>query len=129
MTIRDCYSWINSVVNQHLNKPRRDYFDILNEHRYNGFPGGFGLEEESFKMYSKYPLGAYFSYWNWHISQVLKIVPSSQLLVIRMNEIEERIPKLADFLSIPTRSIKSQFVHSYKAAHKKTLENTLIGTS
>lgn len=120
LTIRDCFSWLDSVTSQHVLKPKRDYFDRLHDWRYNVLVNG---EHDSRDLFLKEDYGlpsvaAYMSYWSYHISRVLEFVPNEQLLILRTFELRQKASELADFIGIPVESVDLESSHSYKAPRK-----------
>jgi len=115
LTIRDCYSWMNSYMNHHLGhddtadhwwKLRKLYFDDTRRHS----PGEQVLEKRGL-----YTVEGYLSYWSKYNSSVLEEVPRDRLLVVRTDRISERMQDIADFLGISVSTLNKSKAHAYKA--------------
>ena len=118
-TIRDCYSWVDSVANDLLNRKggdyvaqfRRWYGDSLTREAHKD-------GEQVLKEHGLWPLDTGFRFWNMHNSGVLNLVPSDRLLVVRTPEIRHDIPRIADFLGIPVDTLDASRSHEFKATKK-----------
>lgn len=118
-TIRDCYSWLDSIINQLLGRELGDYRTqfqrwfadsmTTEEHK----PGAKVLEEHGL-----WPLDTAFKFWSEHNNGVLNRVPSDRLLIVRTPEIRQDIPRIADFLDIPVDTLNASRSHEFKAAKK-----------
>ncbi|NJO17495.1 MAG: hypothetical protein HC877_17650 [Thioploca sp.] len=110
LTIRDCYSWLESLISNQLIvlKWQNNWF----RHRWINFADfRFGSREKYAKEEAiladkgLYTLDGYFSYWNEHNSRVLAIVPREKLLIVKTNEIDQSIRRIEEFLSIPSGTL------------------------
>ncbi len=118
-TIRDCYSWLDSILNELLgvdhgeyeSQFQRWYGDSLTRESHKD--GEKVLEEHGF-----WPLDGWFRFWNEHNTGVLNLVPSDRLLIVRTPEIRQNIPRIADFLDIPVDTLDASRSHEHKAAKK-----------
>ena len=118
-TIRDCYSWLDSMFNQLLGRDHGDY-ETQFHHWY-----GNSLTKEAHRDGEKvleehglWPLDTWFRYWNEHNAGVLNLVPSDRLLIVRTPEIHHDIPRIADFLGVPVDTLDASRSHEFKAAEK-----------
>jgi hypothetical protein len=114
LTIRDWYSWLDSVINHQLSGP----WGKLEEIRFEPQKFRYAPEEEALKMRGLYPLDSYLTYWVSHNQKILSAVPPNRLLVIQTNQIERKIQALADFLAIPAKTLDPKKSHSYAAKRK-----------
>jgi len=111
LTIRDCYSWVNSQINQMLRTPRSpstEYWFDLRNYYFNNFPAKFHAEEKSLShLKNVYPLDNLFAFWHQHNSHVLKTVPKERLLILRTNELHTKKTQaqLSSFLEIKPESL------------------------
>lgn len=110
LTIRDCYSWLDSFLNFHcslysylrdnpqLRKKNRwiKLYDI--DFRANEFK--HAKEESILAKKGLYTLDGYFYYWNEHNSKVLATIPEERLLVVKTPDINHNIKKIEEFLNI-----------------------------
>ncbi|MFC2053454.1 sulfotransferase, partial [Chloroflexota bacterium] len=122
LTIRDCYSWLDSAFNNQINhnfsktstwnKMYDIYFrpDIFSRSEH----------EQMFINFSKklYTLDGYLSFWAAHNNKVLNSVPKNRLLILRTHEISREIDKIEKFLGIPLGSLNQTQSHLRKAKRK-----------
>jgi hypothetical protein len=114
LTIRDCYSFLDSVINHQLARPASDSWKQFRELRFGGFE--HSAHARILAERGLYPLDGYLAYWARHNTRALEQVPPERLLVIRTHEIRQSIPRLAEFLDIPAETIDASQSHAYPAA-------------
>jgi hypothetical protein len=114
LTVRDCHSWLNSVIDQHLNvpEPRTNLRDI--------YYGGEGLEYESdtLREMGEYPLAAYLSYWARHNEKVLDAVPEDRLLVVPTHRLSHSLGRIAAFVGTDPDKLRIGPDHVHQAPKK-----------
>jgi hypothetical protein len=105
LTVRDCYSWIESSFAQHMftwetqnwfNHFLRDFLDF----RF-GSRKKHAKEEAILAEKGLYTLDGYFSSWREHNSKVLATVPKERLLIVKTTEINQSLQRIEEFLGIP----------------------------
>jgi len=122
LTIRNCYSWMNSYMNHHLSHDDTDEFwwklrrmsfkaDQLEHHP----------EEQVLKDRGLYTTDGYLSFWAEYNSSVLEMIPEDRLLVIRTDRIEKDIQEIADFLKIDSSTLNTGKAHSFQARKRYDL--------
>lgn len=121
LTIRDCYSWLDSYFNHTLNHPLFDCWDRLHHWRYGKYDTTYSPEEQSIRDAGFYPIENYFRAWASHNRRVLNSVPAERLLVLRTGEISESAEKIAAFLDVSASTIDTQRKHSFKAPKRHYL--------
>jgi hypothetical protein len=118
LTIRDPYSWLDSIINHQLTHPCSDNWLAMREIRFKPNIYFHSPEEQILKENHIYALEGYLSYWAYHNQKVLNTVPAHRLLVVRTDQINQNIEKLASFAGIKDcRSMKSK-THSFPAMEK-----------
>lgn len=117
LTVRDCYSWLNSTINRRQYTGYRQPWALLADYRY-GARRNYSEEEAQLEEMGLYPVGKYFSYWSDHIHSVLTTIPSDNLLVIRTRDLSQRTHAIADFLDIPHDSLNHEKKHSHRRREK-----------
>lgn len=125
LTIRDCYSWLDSEINSQLSyiegKQWRDFGDF----KYWRQTGRHPKEEEIFARFGLYTLDGYLSAWASHNNKVLATVARDRLVVVRTQDIARDVPKLVDFLGVPLNHLNTKGVHSFKGRMKFDLLSKL----
>jgi len=117
LTIRDCYSWLNSSINALFfgrSKIPNEFDDFINTI----------MEQESYRhaknqpvMYKNgsYRLDGLLSYWAKINNEILATVPRSRLLVVKTHEINSSIREIADFLNIHPKTLDLTKSHMNKS--------------
>ncbi|PSO95277.1 MAG: hypothetical protein BRC48_08845 [Cyanobacteria bacterium QS_9_48_30] len=114
LTIRDCYSWLDSFINHQLSRTCSPNWQRLRDFRFDS-NSEYKEEERILAQHGLYTLDGYLSYWAEHNREVLTTVPKEKLLVVRTHEIPQEIEKIADFLSISLDKLNLSKAHSFKA--------------
>jgi len=117
LTIRDCYSWVDSCFNHQLARDNADMQDFLHWwFKPQNFE--YAPEEAILKEKGLFPLSCYLSFWAEHNQRVIDAVPEENLLMIRTKEIGSKLTDIAEFLAIPEASLTPRGAHAFKAAAK-----------
>jgi len=102
--IRDCYSWLNCVVNFVVNQR------IINNNKawstfMLGLPECFVENKQD--MINKLPLfiDQMLSFWTNENKKILQMLPEGRSLIIKTHEIYDKVEDIAQFLNIPVESI------------------------
>jgi len=113
LTVRDCRSWLNSVVDQHLNvpRPRTNLRDLY-------YGGDFEHESEVLADLGEYPLAAYLSYWARHNAKVLDSVPTDRLLVVPTQHLSHSIEPIAEFVGTTAEKLRAGKRHLHKTRRR-----------
>ena len=108
LTIRDVRAWCDSWLDQTLNSPDPSSpFKKLDRVRLRveDFPPtrhDAPLVERGFPS-----LVCFFQLWATHNARVLRTVPSDRLLVVKTEEICERIPDIARWVGVPPETLRA----------------------
>ena len=113
LTIRDCYSWLDSIFNQHIvafNFEKKNNIILTNREKwrhfiYEKYQFNHAQEEQILADKRLYPLDSYLSYYKERHNQILQTVPPERLLIIKTSEINQSILKMAQFLDISPESL------------------------
>jgi hypothetical protein len=130
LTIRDCYSWLNSQVN-HIVKFAAEVVPTwgeIREFRFQRDDLTYTAGDQAFKKRGLHPLEAYLSHWATQNREVLKKVPAGRLLVVRTDQISARSHEIATFAGIPARLIRTRKTHAHKNESKIDLVKELDRT-
>ena len=129
LTIRDCYSWMDSAYNQLLsgnfekyqNKNFIDFIKCLlkidnyeykNEER-------VVLEKANVLLDHRLPsTECLLNFWTSINKAMIDTIPNQRLLIVKTNEIDKNLEKISNFFSIPRESLDVTKTHMFKA-HKK----------
>jgi sulfotransferase family protein len=113
LTIRECRSWLDSIVNHVLandvgpiwRQAQRTYYRVDQFTHQRG--------EEAFRDAGLYPVRAYLSAWGRHNRHLVEVVPPERLLVIRTSEIKNSSERIAAFLGVDPKSVDAERGHQY----------------
>ncbi len=110
-TIRDCYSWLNSFINDKISSENERFLNIILGKR------TYQYAKEELILYEKgsYTLDALLSYWAKINNEILATVPKSRILVIRTHEISSKMDEIADFFDIPSKVLDLTKSHMNKS--------------
>ena len=118
LTIRDCYSWLDSFINHRIARPPSDKWIKMSALRYGTYHEYYAKEEEILAKHGFYSLAAYFAGWANHNKTVLATIPTERLLVVRTDEIDQKTPEIAAFLEIPIEHLDDSKSHLFKARQR-----------
>jgi hypothetical protein len=122
LTIRDCYSWLDSQLNHIIsrppqNNPRVDYSRFQDFH-YHWQGEAHPQEEQILKDYGLYTLDHFLAAYAWHNKTALTVIPKERLLVVRTHEIRRDAVRIAEFIGVPLETMNLDRSHSYPASQK-----------
>jgi hypothetical protein len=126
LTIRDAYSWLDSLINHllHYNQAGPEWTQ-LREFRFRPDVFTHAPEERLLKEKGLHALDGYLSYWATHNGQVVAQVPPAQLLVVRTEQIRERASEICNFAGLPRRALELDRTHAFKNPQKFNLVRQL----
>lgn len=114
-TWREPYSWLDSMINQQLARGCSESTKQHRDFRFGTRTGHPRQEKPLAELLGLYTLAGYWSYWSRHNQKILDSVPFERLLVIDTHEISAAIPRIAQFLDIPSGTLNVTASHAYKA--------------
>ena len=116
LTVRDCYSWLNSAIN-HIVRVR----EKLAPHwlKWRAFQAGaagyiYGSADEVLKNAGLPNLDNQLFQWRKYNEEVLTTVPAERLLVVRTDQITQRAFEIADFACLPRRTVRLEGTHAFQ---------------
>lgn len=118
LTVRDCYTWLNSWINQHISLEASPVGQRVRDlyHETDSTYDVPLLEE-----LGVYTLDGYLTYWANHNAFVLESVPFDRLLVVPTQRISENVERIAQFVGASNKRIKKSNSHSFSAKIKKNI--------
>lgn len=115
LTIRDCYSWLNSEFKRVLHTPSQQSQRVkLRKFIYDGGNAAHSPEEQVLKEAGLFTVDNYLTRWAAHNNKVLATIPPERLLVVRTEQIRARALEIADFAGLPRYTVRLQRTHEYK---------------
>ncbi len=107
LTLRDCYSFANSMIDDQMNTPRPEghLWPRMHDIFFGADQFAHADEERILAQYGLHTLAGYFSYWARHNVAILDTVPAERLLIVKTSDISVSLGKIAAFLDIPVGTL------------------------
>ena len=120
LTIRDPYTWLDSVFNffPFGDEEGRRFRRRIQQKYYRLGLEKHPPEEAVLAQRGLLTLGAYFSRWAQVHREIIAKVPAERLLVIKTAEIGPSLSRIASFLGIPSRTLDAAKAHSFPTRQK-----------
>ncbi|MFK7739345.1 MAG: sulfotransferase [Planctomycetota bacterium] len=110
LTIRDCYSWMDSAMNHSVNTGSWSRIDREYIEFYLASGSVEYSEFDSFlRTYDLLSIDSYLSAWVRHNEAVLRSVPAARLLVLKTSEISDSLERIAEFAGLSAELIAPGF--------------------
>jgi hypothetical protein len=117
LTIRDCYSWLNSLINHRIRFKGKANPTRLKwrEWRFRtNHPVVHAPEERVLKENDLSTLDTHFAHWASRNGEALAKIPASRLLIVRTDQITQKAFEIADFARLPRRAVRLHHTHSFR---------------
>lgn len=115
VTVRDCYSWTNSVIDQHLNSNPPEAFRRLRDVYY----GERSADPDSIlTRLGEFTLEGYVGYWARHYAYLLDHLPEQRTLFVWVRDLGARTHDMAEFAGVPASTLDAGQSHTHKAPEK-----------
>lgn len=118
LTIRDCYSWLESFINHQLARPANGCWLELRDHRFGSGGWRYAEQERILEQHGLYTLDGYLSYWATHNREVIAKIPPDRLLVVRTHEISARVDDIAAFAGVAPETLDRERSHAFQAKRR-----------
>lgn len=127
LTIRDCYSWLDSLINDSLRRHTSRHWHDMRRLRFSHRKKKpiYSPEEQPLRARGLYTLDGYLAYWAFHNASVLAKVPSSRLLILKTTDISSSAVSVADFAGLPRSTIDLSKTHAFKNPVKYSILNQI----
>jgi sulfotransferase family protein len=120
LSIRDCYSWLNSMLDTGIPRAERvaesaakgTYYAAQRYVRMRPDLHPHPPEESLLKEYGLFSLDSYLGYWATRNQKVLDLVPADRLLILRTRDIGQSAAAFADFLKIDPETLVMERSHA-----------------
>ena len=127
LTMRDVYTWCDSWLDHNINSPptAASLFGALDRMRLRleDFPP---TKYDAPLVARGFPsLACYFQLWARHNTRVLQTVPEERLLVVKTEDISDRIPDIAHWVGVPPQTLRADRGWLFAAPKKHGLLATL----
>ena len=101
LLVRDCFSWLNSRIELALRRPAVDAVRFPASH-----DGPHHSLEQSLEAAGVRPIASYLRRWADITAGIIDAVPAERLLVIRTEDLDESVPRLAAFIGVAPATIR-----------------------
>jgi hypothetical protein len=126
-TIRDCYSWLESIMNEEAET--KQFKHAYWGHFYRSAFLDKGCvhppEEKVLKHFNLGMLSRYFDYWVQYHNTIVNSVPADRLLIIKTKEISSSLGRIAKFLGVAQASLNPLRSHKRQRNEKAIPLTTL----
>jgi hypothetical protein len=119
LTLRDPYSWLDSLINHSIAHPTPPHWQPFRDLRFGTLAEAqHPPEETALAERGLHTLDGYLAHWARHNQRVFDAVPADRLLVVRTPEIGPRAPEIAAFVGVPADTLDAGRSHEFQAAAK-----------
>lgn len=121
LTIRDPWSWLDSIVNQYVRRTPTAEWRAFAEHRFGSAGVAHPAAERVLAEHGLHPLAGYLSYWRAHMEKALAAVPADRLFVVPVGRIMAEAGRIAAFAGLPPDSVDASRVREYRNPTKQPI--------
>ena len=118
-TVRAPASWLRSIIDQCINKPRQQLpkpWKKIHNLAFGPPPDEYPAHEKCLGRYGLRSLDQYLGYWRWHNEQILDTIPKDRRLFVRTVNLSSRPSDIASFLEVPVAHLRH--AHSHRTSEK-----------
>jgi hypothetical protein len=110
LTIRDCFTWMDSAMNHTLNSRQWSAADRqYHEFYFDAKNVAYSRHDEFLRQLGLMSVDGYLAAWSRHNDRALATAPAERLLVVRTDGISQRLHQIAEFAGIAAERISSGF--------------------
>lgn len=121
LTIRDCYSWLDSILNHYLRVTPTAAWREFATYRFGADGRPHPREERLLADHGLFTLAGYLNYWTAHLSKALTAVPPERLLVVRPQDIVRRAAEIAAFAGLDAADVNLRGLREYRNPDKRRI--------
>ena len=115
VTVRDCYSWTNSVIDQHINNDPGPLSKRLRDVYY----GDKSTQEDHvLTKLNEYKLSGDLSYWSSHYEYIIENLSLDDIMFVPTKDISSKTKEIAGFTGVPESTLNTDRAHSHAAPRK-----------
>lgn len=121
LTVRDPFSWLDSIVNHYLARPATAQWRAFADHRFGGDGAAHPAEERILAEHGLYTLAGYLGYWTAHMAKAIDAVPADRLLVVPVDRIAAEAERIAAFGGFAATAVDRTRIHEYRNHAKRPI--------
>jgi hypothetical protein len=106
LLLRDCFSWLDSVIDHDLRRGRTWQPDAYYRAKYLRYGDVPAPEEAPLTEAGVIPIASLLKGWAAANERVLAGVPAHQLLVVRLDDLDASVDALARFAGVPASTVR-----------------------
>jgi hypothetical protein len=113
LLVRDCFSWLDSFVDQQIRDLRRSPLtrDAFFRAKYMSHDDQFAPEEAVLRDAGSLPVASWLRAWAGMNERVLRSVPPERLLVVRTEDLDDSTEVLARFAGVAPSTVRRAHVN------------------
>lgn len=118
-TVRAPRSWLRSIIDQCINKPREEIPSVyrrLRDHSFGPIPEKYPPQEQPLARNGVHSLSGYLSYWAYHYRTVLDDLPAGRRLLVRTRYLSDISQTIADFVGVSESDLQTNRAHEHKTS-------------
>jgi hypothetical protein len=121
LTVRDCYSALDSQVNQFLKVLARRHAIVteLGNVQLGADAHHYAPQERILEQYGAPNVDSLLRRWAYHVHHTLATVPVKRLLIVRTDQLTSRAFEIADFAGLPRRMVRLERAHANRNSAKR----------
>jgi hypothetical protein len=126
--IRDCLSWLDSMLNMvlYIGQEMPDWMlEYVRRFLGPGYQRDLADRPTDLRQLLPGMIDAGFCYWSTINRFVLHALPADRSLILRTRELSRSLPTLAAFVGVPPETLRSEFSFVHRAARKYHLLQTV----
>jgi len=121
-TVRRPRSWLRSIIDQDINKPRAEIPPVwkrIHDLAFGIPPDDHPPAESVLQQYSGVrSVDQYLSYWAWHNERMIEAIPPERRLILWTRTLTDSIPRIEQLVGVPSSVVEPDRSHT-NAAPKK----------
>jgi hypothetical protein len=114
LTIRNPVDWLESTYDHDLGRPADKPWSQLNAYRVRQHTR-YSPYDAQLELLGLRPVDSLLAYWAINNRTVLSVVPAERLLIVRTDQLTQRVADIAEFAGVPVELINLSSSHSYRA--------------
>jgi hypothetical protein len=119
-TVRDVYSWTESMMDHRINRPPRpdSHFGELDRIRLREDEFSHTTHDAPLEARGLASLASFFTMWKEHHQRVLGTIPEDEMLIVKTSEIVDRVPDIAAFVGVPPNRLRADLGRQFASPTK-----------
>ena len=121
LTIRDCYTWLDSLLNHYVRTTPTATWQAFADYRFRPDEALHPPAERILEVFGLATLAGYLGYWQAHLTKALEAVPQDRLFIVRTNDIPARAQDIAAFAGIDVAAVDASHIDEFRNPSKSRI--------